>query len=333
MRPNIFNLATNELSQDGFFTWLIQWADDRCLAFNKQLNKVAKYFVKALLEESDDYQIKEVNAGRQWNNIDIWVEVNSEYFIAIEDKTDTGEHSQQLERYKQIAADYCKENNFKLRLIYLKTGNESSSSLKKIKEKGYLIIDRKSILRILNKQHVQNDVFNEFREYLNDIDNQTNSCLHFNKITSNWKAGEGFYVTLQNQIQEWTDWRYVANQTGGFLGFWYHWNSTNEIGEIYIQIENSFEKGIKLVIKIADWEQNTNMLYKTFEEIKPFAINNGITLKKPDRYRTGNTSTLAVVHNVFHTTDDGFLDFDGLVKKLHKLEMTIDEYCKNKTSQ
>jgi len=28
MKPNIFRLATKELSQDGFFTWLLQWADN-----------------------------------------------------------------------------------------------------------------------------------------------------------------------------------------------------------------------------------------------------------------------------------------------------------------
>ncbi len=26
-KPNLFQIATKELSQDGFFTWLIQWAD------------------------------------------------------------------------------------------------------------------------------------------------------------------------------------------------------------------------------------------------------------------------------------------------------------------
>ena len=28
MKPNIFSLATSELSQDAFFTWLLQWGDN-----------------------------------------------------------------------------------------------------------------------------------------------------------------------------------------------------------------------------------------------------------------------------------------------------------------
>ena len=103
MKPNIFKLATKELSQDGFFTWLIQWADNTYIQHNQQLNETAKDFVRLLLDETSDYQIKKVEAGRQWNNIDIWAEVNDEYAIIIEDKTNTGEHSEQLERYKQIA--------------------------------------------------------------------------------------------------------------------------------------------------------------------------------------------------------------------------------------
>ena len=97
MKPNIFNLAPKELSQDAFFTWLLMWADNDLNQNDKSLNETAKNFVRLLLGQSSDYQINKVKAGRQWNNIDIWAEVNNEYFICIEDKTYTGEHSEQLE--------------------------------------------------------------------------------------------------------------------------------------------------------------------------------------------------------------------------------------------
>ena len=93
MQPNIFRLATKELSQDGFFTWLLQWADNDHNQHNQLLNETAKDFVRLLLGKSVDYQINKVEAGRQWNNIDIWAEINDEYFIGIDDKTNTGEHS------------------------------------------------------------------------------------------------------------------------------------------------------------------------------------------------------------------------------------------------
>ena len=165
------------------------------------------------------------------------------------------------------------------------------------------------------------------------IENATNSFTKFENVTSEWKAGEGFYIKLQEQISEWTDWRYVANQMGGFLGFWYHWTGTDEIGEIYIQIENAFEYGIKLVIKIADWEPSTDTLYRLLNEIKPFAEKNGLTISKPDKYRAGATSTLAIIQNAFTVDNDGNIELEKLMLTLKKLEQTLDEYCKDKETQ
>jgi len=333
IKPNIFRLATKELSQDGFFTWLLQWADNDHNQHDQQLNETAKDFVRLLLGQTADYQINKVEADRQWNNIDIWAEINDEYFIAIEDKTNTGEHSEQLERYKQIATEHYKDKNHKLVFVYLKTGNESSATLKKIVEKGYSTIDRKTVLNVLNKRQVSNEIFNDFKEYLSAIENQTNSFTKFENITSDWKAGEGFYIKLQELIDDFTDWRYVPNQMGGFLGFWYHWTGTNDIGEIYIQIENAFEYGIKLVIKIADWEPSTETLYELLNEIKPFADKNKISIVKPDKYRAGATSTLAIIENAFIADSDGNLDLDKFIETLKKLERTLDEYCTVKETQ
>jgi hypothetical protein len=326
-KPNIFRLATKELSQDGFFTWLLQWADNEYRHIDQQLNETAKDFVRLLLGKTADYPITKVEAGRQWNNIDIWAEINDEYFIGIEDKTNTGEHSEQLERYKQMASDHYKEKNHKLVFVYLKTGNESTSTLKKVIEKGYSTIDRKTVLSVLNKRAISNEILNDFKEYLTAIENQTNSFTKFENIISDWKAGEGFYIKLQELIDDWTDWRYVPNQMGGFLGFWYHWQGTNNIGEIYIQIENAFEYGIKLVIKIADWEPSTETLYELLNEIKPYAVKNGISIVKPDKYRAGETSTLAIVENAFPVDSEGNLELDKFINTLKALEITIDEYC------
>jgi len=37
MRSNIFFIATSELSQDAFFTWLLQWGDNSNAKLNKEL--------------------------------------------------------------------------------------------------------------------------------------------------------------------------------------------------------------------------------------------------------------------------------------------------------
>jgi hypothetical protein len=235
-----------------------------------------------------------------------------------------------LERYKEIATNHYKDKSHKLVFVYLKTGNESLSTLNKIREKGYSIIDRKAVLSILNKRPVTNEIFNDFKDYLTVIENATNSFTKFENVTSEWKAGEGFYIKLQEQINEWTDWRYVPNQMGGF---WYHWTGTDEIGEIYIQIENAFEYGIKLVIKIADWEPSTDTLYRILNEIKPYAEKNGLKITKPDKYRARSTSTLAIVQNAFSVDNEGNIELDKFILTLKNLEKTLDEYCKDKETQ
>jgi hypothetical protein len=329
MRPSIFRLATKELSQDSFFAWLLQWADNTHNQENPNLNETAKDFVRLLIGQAKDYRITKVEAGRQWHNIDVWAEINDEYFLGIEDKTNTGEHSEQLERYKKIATEHYKDKNHILTFVYLKTGNESSSTLKKIAEKGYLVIDRKAILNILNKREIQNEIFNDFKDYITTIETLTNSYTKFDNVTTEWKPSEGFFIKLQELLPEWTDWRYVANQMGGFLGFWYHWTGTKDYS-LYIQIENAFHYGIKVVVKVGDWEPKTSMLYQILSDLQPYSKKHGLTIKKPDKYRAGETSTLAIIQDAFKVDNEGNINFDQFIVTLKNIEQMLDEYSSDK---
>lgn len=329
-KPNLFQIATKELSQDAFFTWLIQWADSTNEKYDKELNNTAKSFVKLLSNNTvDTVDIVNVSAGRQWNNIDIWAEVNDDIFIAIEDKTNTGEHSEQLERYKQIAQEHYKNKRDNLFFVFLKTGNESIATIKEVTKKGYTVIDRKAVLEILNSCNSKNDILREFRDNLNLIESQTNSFNKLENITSNWRAAEGFYLKLQEMIPEWSDWGYVANPMGGFLGFWYHWTSTNDYS-LYILIENAFDYGIKLIVKIDDWEQSVDTLYSVLSELQIIAKQYGLNLIKPDRYRTGETSTVAIVENAFQTNSDGTFNIENFHKTLKILEKILDTHSTDK---
>jgi hypothetical protein len=330
-RPNIFSLATKELSQDSYFTWLLQWADNYNSQHNEQLNETAKDFVRLLIGKDADYQIIKSNAGRQWNNIDIWAEINDEYFVVIEDKTNTCEHSEQLERYKQIATKHYKDKNHKLIFVYLKTGNESSSTLEKVIKKDYKIINRKTVLNVFNQRQVQNEIFNDFKVYLMDIENQTNSFLKFENVISNWKAAEGFYIKLQELLNEWSDWHYVPNQNHGFLGFWYHWVRTTEFN-LNIQIENSFHNGIRVVIKIGAWTPDIKKLYNILSDLRPYFKKYGLTIIKPDKYKPGTTSTLAIVQNAISVENNGDINLDKTIKTLRSLEQVLDEYSNDKVT-
>lgn len=334
-KPNIFRIATKELSQDAFFTWLLQWADKDNAVHNQQLNDTAKDFVKYLIQQQHDtfaLEIKKVEAGRQMQYIDIYAVVNDEYFIVIEDKTNSVAHSKQLERYRVTAFEKNKDKNVKHVFIYLKIGNESLETLKNVSEKGYAIIDRKMVLSVFNQRQVHNDIFNEFNENLKAIETQTNSFTKFDNLITHWYAGQGFYIKLQELLGEWTDWRYVPNQTGGFLGFWYHWVKTSEYN-LYIQIENAFGYGIKLVVKIGDWTPNTALLYEILSDLQSNSQKHGLTLSKPTKYKAGETSTLAIIQNSFAIGSNGNLDIGEFIQTLKKLENLLDEYIANQETQ
>ena len=64
MKPNLFNFATKELSQDAFFTWFLNWANNELNELNPSLNETAKDFIKTLIGVPNNYIITKVIAGR-----------------------------------------------------------------------------------------------------------------------------------------------------------------------------------------------------------------------------------------------------------------------------
>ncbi len=342
MKPNIFNISTKELTQDGFITWLLLWADNSNLQYDNELCKTAKYFVKQLLSKQIDVkniEIETVKVSRQWNNIDILAEVNNKYVIIIEDKTNTGEHSEQLERYKEIAElHYSKKKE--LVFIYLKTGNESILNYQKIREKGFDIFDRKDFLQVLNSNNqIKNEIFLDFKVRLNQIEEETNSFEVFENLNENWYAAEGFYLKIQEfnskrhnypqNIVEWDyigDWRYVANQAGGFLGFWYYWTWT-KYGAVYIQIENRIENDFKVIFKVGDWDQDIKVLYELFNILTEISKNYGVSIYKPDKFRVGVSSTLAIIDNALSIDEKtGKIKIDMFFETLVKLENILNDF-------
>jgi hypothetical protein len=326
-KPNIFQLATKELTQDSFFAWLLQWADGTYADLNPNLNQTAQNFVRLLIGQNSNYNIVKVDAGRQLQNIDIWAEINNEYFLCIEDKTNTGEHSDQLQRYNKLVKELYKGKEHILKFIYLKTGNESSATLNNIHEE-YLVIGRKVVLALLNEREVENEIFNDFKSYLRSIEELTASCDLWETVNTNLSAAEGFYIKLQQLIPEWTDWKYVSNPRGGFLGFWFHWVRSKNF-ELYIQIENIIGKNIQVNIKIANWEPKIDTLNHTLSELQLGAVKYGLEVVKPSKYRLGKASTLATVKNILPITNEGNIDIDQLLINLQNLQSLLDEYIHN----
>lgn len=324
-KPNLFQIATKELSQDAFFSWLLLWADQSNAIYNKELNEAGKAFVRLLLGEKCSYVINTVSVEKQKSRIDIRATVNGKEVIIIEDKIDTGEHDDQLGRYKKIAEQECEKTGLTLHCIYLKTGNESLVAEKVIEEKGYTVIKRSDVLSVLKSHSVESDVYRDYVESLQRIEEETNDYSSVSKIYNSWLACEGFYIRLQKELLEESDWGYVANASGGFKGFWYHFNSSTVFPEVYIQIENGGEAP-KLVVKVSGADITVEKLYSALAVISEIGKDEGLIIEKPYRYRSGQTSTLAIVPEAFK--EDSF-SIEFFLKTLHSLERVVDRYCEN----
>lgn len=341
-RPNIYEIATKELSQDAFFTWLLQWADESNKKYNQALHEIAQDFVRLLLGKKPDYEIKKVEAVRQWKKIDIKAEINDEYIIIIEDKKDAREHGNQLERYQIKTNEYCEDKNqLEPKLIYLKTGNENNDTLKKIGKNGYSIVDRKAVLDILKSRKIKNDILNDYLNYLHTIENQTNSYQNIKNITS-WdpsdgRAAQGFYMQIEEYLKTRNHkndfgWHSVSNRRGGFLCFWYHLTDLKDY-QLKIQLENDFKDDIKVVVKIEEWNKDLKLLKGISSEIEKLGKKHGLDIVKPPKFRIGKTSTVAVVENIIPEETNWPDYFEHFMKNLKELEKTLDEYARKETKK
>lgn len=133
--PNIFHFATKELSQDAFLCWLFMFAD---IEYKKSqyeyLHQLATKFILKLVK-NDKLKIEKIEVKKQIHKIDIWLEINDDILLIIEDKTNSKAGVNQLEKYYDVARKECPNRN--ISAIYFKTGNESEQTFKKSNTTGH----------------------------------------------------------------------------------------------------------------------------------------------------------------------------------------------------
>ena len=183
---NLFDYATKELSQDAFLRWFFENYEDPVLGpivadFINCFSKDQKDSVRCpfSLEYGD---ITELNTFAQVNKVDIAINFKSKKFIgkrtiAIEDKTDTQEHTNQLEHYnKAIAAKWkygslsSKECVYK---VFYKTNRLEDDELIRVEKCGWTPFDIDKIydffIRYKGKTNLQ--IFNDYIEHIEKIHN------------------------------------------------------------------------------------------------------------------------------------------------------------------
>lgn len=242
MKPNLFKIATKELSQDAFITWLLQWADPSFKIYNEQLHLLGRQFVNLVIDEKYNIyesELTNIEAGRQWENIDVWAELyfsdGKKIFLILEDKVFAGLAEHQLPKYKSISEMYCTENSLSLSCAFLKTGSEPLRELNAIKELGFKIVTRKDLLSLFKSSNCDNTIVLDYKEHLQALDEAHDAYLNTPIKDWNYLAWIGLYQYIENNIKINT-WHYVSNPSGGFWNLCLNWSYWDAFA-IYAQIE------------------------------------------------------------------------------------------------
>ncbi len=318
-RPNLFDFATGELSQDAFLCWLLSWAKPEYRATDEALHRAAHALLGRLLARCKVEGLTEIKAlevRKQHKNIDILVLVNDDIALLIEDKTDTFQHSDQLPSYLDAARKEFGERQ--VAAVYFKTGDQCD--YRAVEKAGYACFLRRDFLDVLRQGEeagVRHDVFVDFFGHLRRIEEAFNSYRHL--PTEKWgkdrNCWAGFFTALQERLGD-GQWKYVANPSGGFMGFWWHWN-----GDKYLQLQEG-ELCFKIMVK--DKARQASAWQAWHETLMKEAQGSDLRIARPGRRGAGTWMTVAVLDGDYRQADNGVLDLDRTVVLLRQAERLHD---------
>lgn len=130
---NIFNFATNELSQDAFICWCFNWINMPVRDDNESGRQFGSQFLSRLLNGAYDVsKVNRIYIFRQLLNIDVLVLVPElQAALIIEDKTSSQEHGNQINRYKCLLSKTFKSNQYNGLDIYQHLSDDKKEKQKK----------------------------------------------------------------------------------------------------------------------------------------------------------------------------------------------------------
>lgn len=321
-KPNIFKYATKELSQDAFIYWLLDHANPEYESVNQGVKEVAYKLLKKFFElESIPFpeKINDLKLSKQHKNIDILCRINNKFTIIIEDKTGTSSHGNQLIRYKELIVNEFNED--KVLAIYFKTHDQSNYT--KEEEDGFKVFTRSNLLEVFNTQNeIGSEIFNDFRQYIQEIEDEVNAFVHKEDNKWNHKNWIGFFKYLKKELNR-GNWGYVPNQNGGFMGYWWAFQK-NEYCWQYLQIQQE-----TLVLKISSHkpESYTEFRKICYQHYLNKARGENLSFEKPARFGKGETMTVLTTNYLVRNDKTGLINIEETLEILKKYTKFIETYA------
>lgn len=277
-KPNLFNYATSELSQDALICYLLEFYNYK---ENEKEFRLSENLINEILEKVGlGVKVNQIEVIKQYKNIDVLLIINKEYYILIEDKTNTKHHSNQISRYIEKLEKEDKITENKIYGLYFKTGDESLESLEQMKKSKedkyheYGIMMREDILKILSSYEGSNLIINDYKEFLNEKENKQKTYNKYDdgNLIYDWDGIKGFYRKLDKEFMKLKEegklpngnkgkmigfnWGYVPNKTGGFMCYWFDNVLEFQNRSYYLQIEKINVKEKNSTGKNTRWSED-----------------------------------------------------------------------------
>ena len=382
-KPNIYRFATKEFALDATLAYLLEFAHPRYQDSHSCLNQLSKALLDVLIgtnrkgmEKSNISSLVvrtqvSLSDSNQRNRIDVLVLVNytNQYRLALLIENKIGDHgdseavSKQIERYKNAAR--AKYQEYDIVPVYVNIGNISKWKLPCEEKCGRLL--RKDILGVLDKfESACNTIVYEFREYLQELEDRTNSFRHLPPCKwkehlplCKWKEDlrfQGYYLELERQmdkdIAKWKigDFGYVHNQQGGFVCFTFAWEEVIRKNahqnkyqiDVYLQMENA----TRLTLRVGRWHDpsvkaphdhgvKAPLMYLVLKELQnstDACRAERVSIEKAGRFGGGESGAVAVFtfnkRGYMALDKNGIIDIDRTMKRLDCVQNIVVEVAK-----
>jgi len=168
---------------------------------------------------------------------------------------------------------------------------------------------------------ISNDVFNDFYHHLKKIDDRFKSFQNKTIENWDWEGWKGFFAVLNDEFDD-CGWSYVANPSGGFMGFWWHFKNRDDC-TLYLQLEND-----KLCFKVAvNQKENYSKLRNHWHrKIIEASKQHDLPVRKPGRFGHGKQMTVAVLDDDYRVPDENEkLDVEQTIAKLKEAVAILED--------
>ena len=327
MKPNIFNYATSELSQDAFFCWLLEWANS--IYDGEKMNRISMKFINFIFDLAHFKpltNVKKIHIKQQIrisNNrrIDFYAIINNEYVILFEDKVFSGEHDNQLTAYKEYSEKHFTDK--KIISVYIKSDIVFSDERIFINDNGYLLIDIYTLIDLLEEIDI-NEVYNEYVIYLHERKDNYVSFLTNTVETWTNENWFGFIHYLNNYL----DGSQFGKHYKGDDTWWLILSMKEDNKECYgveLQI-NSRDCIIKTSFEEAD-TRNDKLQYKELliKDLKVYLKDYNI---RPTGSYGGKNMIVAYIDG-YMAMENGLINLDKTLENLRDITNKFNQYYDN----